>query len=56
MSKAILASDFDLAKTLDSGQVFHWESLGAGFVGMIGEVPVRLEQRGPPAPDQEWAE
>jgi N-glycosylase/DNA lyase len=42
----IEARDFDLAKTLDSGQVFHWESLGAGFVGVIGEVPVYLEQEG----------
>src|SRR6476619_2122471 len=42
----IEAPDFDLAKTLDSGQVFHWESLGAGFMGMIGEVPVYLEQGG----------
>ena len=38
------APDFDLAKTLDSGQVFHWDSLGEGFVGMIGEEPVYLEQ------------
>jgi N-glycosylase/DNA lyase len=41
------APDFDLAKTLDSGQVFHWEPLGAaGFIGMIGERPVFVEQRG----------
>lgn len=43
---AIAAPDFDLALTLDSGQTFHWESLGAGFVGTIGERAVYLEQRG----------
>ncbi|MEP6821905.1 MAG: DNA glycosylase [Chthoniobacterales bacterium] len=42
----IAASDFDLAKTLDSGQVFHWEPRGAGFVGVIGEHAVYLEQAG----------
>ena len=36
----IPAPDFDLALTLDSGQTFHWESLGAGFVGTIGEQAV----------------
>lgn len=40
----IAAPDFDLALTLDSGQTFHWESLGAGFVGAIGERAVCLEQ------------
>ena len=42
----IAAPDFDLEKTLNSGQVFHWEKIGAGFVGTIGDVPVQLEQRG----------
>jgi N-glycosylase/DNA lyase len=42
----IAAPDFDLALTLDSGQTFHWESLGAGFVGTIGERAVYVEQRG----------
>jgi len=37
--------DFDLARTLDSGQVFHWENCGEGFVGAIDEKPVYLEQR-----------
>src|SRR6266571_7728712 len=40
------APDFDLAMTLDSGQVFHWEKVGNGFVGAIGEEPVYVEQRG----------
>ena len=40
------APDFDLAKTLDSGQVFHWEPRGAGFVGTIGAGAVYVEQRG----------
>src|SRR5437762_12442097 len=36
--------DFDLAMTLDSGQVFHWQRAGNGFVGMIGDLPVHVEQ------------
>ncbi len=42
----IRAADFDLEKTLDSGQVFHWQKVGAGFVGAIGDLPVYVEQRG----------
>ncbi len=42
----IEAPDFDLAKTLDSGQVFHWDSLGNGFIGMIGDAPIYVEQKG----------
>ena len=42
----IAATDFDLALTLDSGQTFHWESSGAGFVGTIGEQAIRVEQCG----------
>ena len=41
----IPAPDFDLEKTLDSGQVFHWEKVGKGFVGTIGDLPVCIEQR-----------
>jgi N-glycosylase/DNA lyase len=40
----LLAIDFDLAMTLDSGQVFHWEKTGDGFVGAIGDRPVYVEQ------------
>jgi N-glycosylase/DNA lyase len=42
----IRASDFDLEKTLNSGQVFHWERHGDGFVGMIGDLAVYVEQSG----------
>jgi len=58
----IPAPDFDLEKTLDSGQVFHWEKVGDGFVGAIGDLPVYVEQRGdflkvrdgePPKPTRE---
>lgn len=42
----IAAPDFDLAKTLDSGQAFQWEAHGNGFVGGIGERAVYVEQRG----------
>jgi N-glycosylase/DNA lyase len=45
-STKIPAPDFDLAMTLDSGQVFHWERVGGGFVGTIGELPVCVVQRG----------
>jgi N-glycosylase/DNA lyase len=42
----IPAPDFDLAMTLDSGQVFHWEKIDHGFYGTIGDRPVYAEQRG----------
>ena len=42
----IPAPDFDLAMTLDSGQVFHWERSGEGFVGAIGERAIYVRQRG----------
>jgi N-glycosylase/DNA lyase len=42
----ITAPEFDLAKTLDSGQVFHWERIGDGFCGTIGDRAVYVEQRG----------
>jgi N-glycosylase/DNA lyase len=42
----IASPDFDLAKTLDSGQVFHWEKIDGGFCGLIGDRPIYLEQRG----------
>jgi N-glycosylase/DNA lyase len=40
----ILARDFDLEKTLNCGQVFHWEKIGRAYYGTIGSLPVRLEQ------------
>lgn len=58
----IYAPDFDLEKTLDSGQVFHWEKAGDGFVGTIEDSPVYVEQDrgvlkvrfgGPPKPARE---
>ncbi|MCA1659188.1 MAG: hypothetical protein LC642_01410 [Verrucomicrobiaceae bacterium] len=42
----ITADDFDLARTLDSGQVFHWEASGPGYVGAIGGRAAYVEQRG----------
>ena len=42
----IAAPDFDLEKTLDSGQVFHWEKVDAGFIGTIGDRAVYVEQDG----------
>jgi N-glycosylase/DNA lyase len=40
----IRAPDFNLEKTLNSGQVFHWERTGNGFVGTIGDFPLYVEQ------------
>ena len=42
MNAALAAPDFDLATTLECGQVFHWRKDGAGYVGMIGNVPYRV--------------
>jgi N-glycosylase/DNA lyase len=42
----IPASDFDLAMTLDSGQVFHWQKAGKGFAGTIGDCAVYVEKNG----------
>ena len=42
----ISAPDFDLEKTLDSGQVFHWEKIGKGFVGTICDCAIYIEQNG----------
>jgi N-glycosylase/DNA lyase len=43
--QAITAPEFDLQRTLDSGQVFHWQRHGAGFAGVIGEKGAYVEQR-----------
>ena len=50
----IRAPDFDLEKTLDSGQVFHWQKVGDGFVGAIGDLPVYVEQRGECSESSFW--
>jgi N-glycosylase/DNA lyase len=42
----LTAIDFDLEKTLNCGQVFHWEKSGDGFVGAIGDKAAYVEQRG----------
>jgi N-glycosylase/DNA lyase len=42
----ISAEGIDLAKTLNSGQVFHWIQHGKGFVGTIDQGPCYLEQSG----------
>jgi N-glycosylase/DNA lyase len=43
---AIDAPEFDLEKTLNCGQVFHWEKSGAGFAGAIGDKAAYVEQHG----------
>src|SRR2546423_13046845 len=43
--RRLAADDFDLEKTLNCGQGFHWERSDAGFVGTIGEKAVYVEQR-----------
>ena len=40
----IAAEGLDLAKTLNSGQVFHWTQHGKGFVGAIDQEACYLEQ------------
>ena len=40
----IPASDFDLEKTLNSGQVFHWIPDDGGFYGLISDAPVFVRQ------------
>ena len=42
----VAAADFDLAMTLDSGQVFHWARQDRGFVGAIAEAVVYIQQEG----------
>ena len=42
----IAAPEFDLEKTLNCGQVFHWEKAGDGFAGAIGDEAAYVEQRG----------
>lgn len=42
----IAAPDFDLEKTLNSGQVFHWIQVDDGFCGLIGDLPVHVRQEG----------
>jgi N-glycosylase/DNA lyase len=44
--RSVPAPDFDLEKTLNSGQVFHWVRAGKGFVGAIDQTPVFVEQDG----------
>ena len=44
--REICAPDFDLAMTLDSGQVFHWQKIDDGFVGAIADYAVYVEQHG----------
>jgi len=36
--------DYDLAATLDSGQVFRWQAVGGSWHGVIGKQVVRLTQ------------
>jgi N-glycosylase/DNA lyase len=42
----ISGPDFDLGMTLDSGQVFHWQKIGDGFVGAIADYAAYVEQDG----------
>jgi N-glycosylase/DNA lyase len=44
--KRIASPDFHLEKTLQSGQVFHWEKSGEGFVGAIDDKAAYVEQSG----------
>lgn len=46
-SKSINVSEFDLAATLGSGQVFHWYRAGEDFVGLIDDELVVISQPEP---------
>jgi N-glycosylase/DNA lyase len=46
LNASVPAPHFDLEKTLNSGQVFHWTRQGSGFIGAIAEDLVYLEQDG----------
>ncbi len=43
--QSIECADFDLVRTLNSGQVFHWEKCGAGYAGTIGSKGIYVEQQ-----------
>jgi N-glycosylase/DNA lyase len=47
MTESIAVSDFDLAATLGSGQVFHWHRSGEGFLGLVGAEPLTVSQPAP---------
>ena len=44
--RRMAANDFDLEKTLNCGQVFHWEKSRDGFVGAIGAEAAYVERQG----------
>lgn len=44
--RSILTQEFRLELTLESGQVFHWRKKGPGYLGLVGNVPVYVEQTG----------
>jgi N-glycosylase/DNA lyase len=46
------AKDYDLAATLDSGQVFRWRQKDGSWAGVVGKHQVRLTQKS----DGIWAE
>ncbi len=43
LTARLAAPEFDLALTLNSGQVFHWRAEGAGFAGAVGDEAVYVE-------------
>ena len=42
----ILVRDYDLAATLDSGQVFRWQRVANSWRGVLGQHFIRLTQTG----------
>jgi N-glycosylase/DNA lyase len=56
----LTVADYDLAATLDSGQVFRWQRSGESWQGMAGRRWVRLTQRpagihaAVPVPVENW--
>jgi N-glycosylase/DNA lyase len=41
----ISSPEFDLAKTLNSGQVFHWFEGSGGFFGLIDDLPAYVQEK-----------
>ena len=56
----ILVRDYDLAATLDSGQVFRWQRVANSWRGVLGQHFIRLTQTGntihaaTAAPENDW--
>lgn len=44
--KSITAKDFNLAATIESGQIFRWEFINGYYYIIVGDVIIKLQQKG----------